>query len=334
MKLKCDIKIQNLNQNDNYEKCYKDCTLSIYRAEESNDSTTNIILIIKPKSSSIELKYKLNKIETYTKFISEGKSTINLIDKKILLLISNTSSQSLINFISFLKIKFNKNKNINIDFDKENVKNTNNNNTYLNKLLNNVDCSYSKNSLKVISPLTNVEISDLMKKNKSTTPIRAAATNENRARMPLTSSSNALKELSVNNNNIIRNKQDTGIIKLTSEQTHVLKAIKDGKNIFFTGGAGTGKSFLLKMITKCLKSDNCFMTASTGVAACLIGGTTLHTFAGVTSNDLKLPVNVIVEKIKNSKAKLDNWKKCKHLIIDEISMIDADFFDTLNEIAQ
>ena len=88
------------------------------------------------------------------------------------------------------------------------------------------------------------------------------------------------------------------------------------------------------MITKCLKAEHCYITASTGVAACLITGITLHAFAGVTANDLKLPINIIVEKIKNSKAKLDNWKKCKYLIIDEISMIDGDFFDTLNEIAK
>jgi ATP-dependent DNA helicase PIF1 len=47
-----------------------------------------------------------------------------------------------------------------------------------------------------------------------------------------------------------------------------------------------------------------------------------------------LPTNVVVEKIKNSKVKFDNWKKCKYLIIDEISMIDGDFFDYLNEIAK
>ena len=66
----------------------------------------------------------------------------------------------------------------------------------------------------------------------------------------------------------------------------------------------------------------------------LISGVTLHAFAGINGNDLKLPANVVVEKIKNSKVKFDNWKKCKYLIIDEISMIDGDFFDYLNEIAK
>ena len=35
---------------------------------------------------------------------------------------------------------------------------------------------------------------------------------------------------------------------LTPEQNKVLKAVQEGSNIFFTGSAGTGKSFLLKRI--------------------------------------------------------------------------------------
>jgi ATP-dependent DNA helicase PIF1 len=48
---------------------------------------------------------------------------------------------------------------------------------------------------------------------------------------------------------------------------------------------GTGKSFLLREIIRVLRmtySVDCIaVTSSTGLAACNIGGTTLHSFAGV-----------------------------------------------------
>ncbi|KAG7256491.1 hypothetical protein CRUP_021001, partial [Coryphaenoides rupestris] len=68
--------------------------------------------------------------------------------------------------------------------------------------------------------------------------------------------------------------------KLNKEQAAVLTAVLSGKNVFFTGSAGTGKSFLLKRIVGSLPPKSTYATASTGVAACHIAGTTLHNFAG------------------------------------------------------
>jgi ATP-dependent DNA helicase PIF1 len=69
-------------------------------------------------------------------------------------------------------------------------------------------------------------------------------------------------------------------VTLNREQNLVLDAVMKGRSIFFTGSAGTGKSFLLKRIIGALPPQHTFATASTGVAACHIGGTTLHSFAG------------------------------------------------------
>jgi ATP-dependent DNA helicase PIF1 len=77
-------------------------------------------------------------------------------------------------------------------------------------------------------------------------------------------------------------------IFLSEEQRAVLDAVVDqGKSIFFTGSAGTGKSVLMREIIKKLREryrrepDRVAVTASTGLAACNIEGVTLHSFAGI-----------------------------------------------------
>ncbi|XP_063041757.1 ATP-dependent DNA helicase PIF1 [Engraulis encrasicolus] len=119
--------------------------------------------------------------------------------------------------------------------------------------------------------------------------------------------------------------------KLSSEQSAVLSAVLSGKNVFFTGSAGTGKSFLLKRIVGSLPPKGTYATASTGVAACHIGGTTLHSFAGIGSGTGTLEQCI---ELAQRPGVLQNWISCKHLIIDEVSMVDAQFFDKLEAIAR
>lgn len=97
-----------------------------------------------------------------------------------------------------------------------------------------------------------------------------------------------------------------------------------GKNVFFTGSAGTGKSFLLRKIISTLPPDGTVATASTGVAACLVGGVTLHSFAGIGSGEFAFARSL---QLASRPAAAQAWRKCKRLIIDEISMVDGDFFD-------
>ncbi|KAJ8406372.1 hypothetical protein AAFF_G00306030 [Aldrovandia affinis] len=119
--------------------------------------------------------------------------------------------------------------------------------------------------------------------------------------------------------------------KLSKEQAAVLSAVLSGKNVFFTGSAGTGKSFLLKRIVGSLPPKSTFATASTGVAACHIGGTTLHSFAGIGSGSA--PLEQCLE-LAQRPGVLQHWTSCRHLIIDEISMVEAQFFDKLETIAR
>ncbi|RPA98111.1 hypothetical protein L873DRAFT_1569971, partial [Choiromyces venosus 120613-1] len=129
-------------------------------------------------------------------------------------------------------------------------------------------------------------------------------------------------------------------LRLSDEQNHVLDIVVDGggKGVFFTGSAGTGKSVLLREVIAALREkhretrDAVAVTASTGLAACNIGGVTLHSFAGIGLG--KETAQELVKKVrKNMKAK-NRWMRTKVLVIDEISMVDGDLFDKLEHIAR
>jgi len=126
---------------------------------------------------------------------------------------------------------------------------------------------------------------------------------------------------------------------LSTEQRHVLKlVVDDGKSVFFTGSAGTGKSVLLREIIAVLRrkhqreTDRVAITASTGLAACNIGGVTLHSFSGIGLG--KESVDELIKKIKKNQKARHRWMRTKVLIIDEVSMVDGDLFDKLEEIAR
>ena len=128
-------------------------------------------------------------------------------------------------------------------------------------------------------------------------------------------------------------------IFFTEEQKRILElVVEKGKSVFFTGSAGTGKSVLLREIIACLRMkhrrepDRVAVTASTGLAACNVGGVTLHSFSGIGLGKEK--AEDLVKKIrKNQKAK-NRWARTKVLIVDEISMVDGDLFDKLEFIAK
>ncbi|KAM7154680.1 ATP-dependent DNA helicase PIF1 isoform 1-T2 [Molossus nigricans] len=119
--------------------------------------------------------------------------------------------------------------------------------------------------------------------------------------------------------------------QLSEEQAAVLRVILKGQSIFFTGSAGTGKSYLLKRILGSLPPTGTVATASTGVAACHIGGTTLHAFAGIGSGRAPLAQCVALAQRPGVR---QGWLNCQRLVIDEISMVEADFFDKLEAVAR
>ncbi|THG99153.1 hypothetical protein EW026_g3138 [Hermanssonia centrifuga] len=120
---------------------------------------------------------------------------------------------------------------------------------------------------------------------------------------------------------------------LSQEQTHILKLVENGESIFYTGSAGTGKSVLLREIIKVLKkkharsADSVAITASTGIAACNIGGVTIHSFAGIGIGVDS--AEHLAQKVRKNKKAMARWLRTKVIIIDEVSMVDGDLYDKL-----
>lgn len=127
---------------------------------------------------------------------------------------------------------------------------------------------------------------------------------------------------------------------LSHEQRTVLDLVlKKGKSVFFTGPAGTGKSFLLKKIIEGLaikylddSEERFAVTASTGLAASNLGGRTLHSFAGIKLGNA--PTTKLIMDVFDNKMKLRRWLSVKVLIIDEVSMVDCTLFDKLDVIGR
>ena len=113
-------------------------------------------------------------------------------------------------------------------------------------------------------------------------------------------------------------------------QEEALNAMKMGYNVFLTGSPGSGKTFLLNKYIDYLKDNNksVAITASTGIAATHMNGTTLHSWSGLgiretlTKNDIK--------KLMKKPYLKKHFKNTKVLIIDEASMLTAAQFDAVD----
>jgi len=114
------------------------------------------------------------------------------------------------------------------------------------------------------------------------------------------------------------------------------QVLERSKSAFITGGAGTGKSHVLKYIIQNLQDIHgpsaVGVTAPTGAAAINVGGQTIHSFAGIGIGQGSK--EHLTWKVKRSKNAIERWTSAKVLIIDEVSMLDMDLFDTLDHIAR
>jgi ATP-dependent DNA helicase PIF1 len=118
-------------------------------------------------------------------------------------------------------------------------------------------------------------------------------------------------------------------------QDEAFEILKMGKSVFLTGPAGSGKTFLLNKYIDYLRTNNIAVgiAASTGIASTHINGRTIHSWTGLKVIDKVLSRKEINARIKKLRFKEDLIKKYNDtniLIIDEISMLDAQYLDMIN----
>lgn len=273
------------------------------------------------KQSSVQKKYVIYDIRLHCKFLKDGKSSLTLPNHNIRLLLSNCPPQALKEFFKLLTTKLAHFKTLGKVSESRRLA------AGLTKVVEEIS-PLNKDDINAVNAARQQLVQgggntqNLQQQRKRKLPFQDR-TNQTAAKKPSLDATTKKKPPAV---------LSLSSKKLNEEQMHVLGVIKKGRNIFISGGAGTGKSFLLRHVLGMLPPTHTIATASTGIAACHIGGITLHSFAGIgTGQDT---IENCVARIKRQSQVLKRWRTCKYLIVDEISMVSSEFFDKLERVAQ
>lgn len=124
----------------------------------------------------------------------------------------------------------------------------------------------------------------------------------------------------------------TPAAELTSCQITALNMLERQGNVFLTGAAGTGKSFLLEHYLRNKPSDAFPVVASTGAAAVLIGGRTFHSFFGL--GIMEGGVEETVLRALRSKKLIHRMNAAVCVVIDEVSMLSGAMLHAAERIAR
>jgi len=138
---------------------------------------------------------------------------------------------------------------------------------------------------------------------------------------------NIKTQLEINKHRIQQCKDENK--NLTEE---LITQYQSGRNIFITGGAGTGKSTLIKLFPRAFPEDKIQLTSTTGITAINIGGQTIHRWSGIKLG--KESVLIIYNRISRNSMMLKKWLNCKVLVIDEIGFLGKTTFELLDNLAK
>jgi DNA replication protein DnaC len=126
---------------------------------------------------------------------------------------------------------------------------------------------------------------------------------------------------------------------LNTNKNEAIKILNSGANVFLTGNAGSGKTYLISEYAR-ISKRNVALTATTGIAALTIGGETIHRLLKLGISTRPEMAEKIVgkwEKVKRSSKPWDRrmWQLMENLdaiVIDEASMLRRDQFELIDVI--
>jgi len=118
------------------------------------------------------------------------------------------------------------------------------------------------------------------------------------------------------------------------KQNEALDILKMGENVFLTGPAGSGKTYVLNDYVNFLKGKGVEVgiTASTGIAATHIGGMTIHSWSGIGINDSMSERDI--RDLFKKKHLGKRFKRTKVLVIDEVSMLHHFRLDMIDRVCK
>lgn len=107
-----------------------------------------------------------------------------------------------------------------------------------------------------------------------------------------------------------------------------------GANVFLTGAPGAGKTYVLNQFVKRAERSGkrVAVTASTGIAASHIGGTTIHSWSGLGILDQLFSEDL--KRLGGSERLVKRYNNTDILVIDEVSMLHGQRLDMVNQLAK
>lgn len=118
------------------------------------------------------------------------------------------------------------------------------------------------------------------------------------------------------------------------KQAQALTVLLSGESVFLTGAPGAGKTYVLNEFIKRArrKGKDVAVTASTGIAATHIGGSTIHSWSGLGIRDFLTSRDR--QQLAGNAKLVKRYNACDILVIDEVSMLHGARLDMVNDVCK